>query len=508
MVRVALVALWLSSTVSVAVATVLPTTGAAFPLTAPAAPHATAADSDTTYPSIAVEALQFSGHTLFMDPDPSVVTKEFAFFYTSIPDTNIGYGRVRAMFHLIYQRSGGPQWHETTFGHAWSSNLIQWSVDTLAFSIDGTPWNSAHVWSPSVVHHGGKDYLFYTGVDAQDDQRIGYASTSLLDTSNTVWDPERVMVWEANRTNWAVPDPWTYFGQSQFRDAFVMNDPEHPGQLLMFFSAHDSLDFQTGQGGLVVGVARSQPGTVDAWTDLGYYASTRKSVTKVGQLEGPHVFPVRGTNTGWRLMYSNAGTPAGENGNTTIRFEKLQPGASLTDTSLAAWGAPVILKQYLNNSTTVYGWSATEQLHLGSPDGGADFLAGFTAWGPVLQGIAISRMNWNGSEFTLGRPVVTAVDEYRSPARGLTMCVTGGVHGAGRVTFDVDSPLALPAELELFDAQGRRVRTVFAGTLSVGRSQLVWDLTSADGGAVASGAYFARLAWRGGSRTTNVIVVR
>ena len=51
-----------------------------------------------------------------MDPAPNVVTKEFAFFYTSIPDTNIGYGRVRGLFHLIYQRSGGPQSHEITFG--------------------------------------------------------------------------------------------------------------------------------------------------------------------------------------------------------------------------------------------------------------------------------------------------------------------------------------------------------------------------------------------------------
>src|SRR5512146_2659443 len=135
MVRVALVALWLSCTASLAVATVLPASGADAVRTPPelAGPRAATADSDTTYPSIPVEALQYSNYTLFLDPAPNVATKEFAFFYTSIPDTNLGYGRVRGLFHLIYQRSGGPQQHETTFGHAWSYDLIRWSVDTLAF---------------------------------------------------------------------------------------------------------------------------------------------------------------------------------------------------------------------------------------------------------------------------------------------------------------------------------------------------------------------------------------
>lgn len=459
---------------------------------------------DTLRPVIQVEALQFFDHTLFLDPAPNVATKEFSLYHNSVPDTNVCHGCVREMFHLIYQRSGGPQSGENSMGHAWSQDLIHWAVDTLAFTIDSTVWNAGHVWSPSIVHLGHKDYLFYTGVDVNNDQRIGFASTTILDTSNTVWDPERVMVLEASRTNWAVPDPVTYGGQTQFRDAFVMNDPEHPGQLLMFYSAHDSIDFKLGQGGLVVGLARSAPNDPTQWTDLGWYTGTHKRISKVGQLEGPHVFPVAGTNTGWRLMFSNAGTPVGESGNTTIRFENLLPGASLTDTAQAAWSPPVILRSYLNNNSVSYGWSASEHLRVG----GVDFLAGFTAWGPVLQGIAMTRMTWNGDQFTLGRPFVTSVDEHRSPTRGLTMDVVDGVRGAGRVTFNVDSPLAIEAQLELFDAQGRRVQKVFSGTLPLGRSQHVWDLSGPDGAAVPSGMYFARLAFAGGVRATPIAVVR
>lgn len=459
---------------------------------------------DTSRPVIAVEALQFPSYTMFLDPSINVATKEFALYYNGVPDTNIGPGAVRGMFHLIYQRSGGPQSGEIMFGHGWTQDLIHWVVDTLAFTIDDTPWNAGHVWSPSIVHLNGKDYLFYTGVDANGDQRIGFASTDMLDTSNTVWDPERVMVLEASQTNWAVPDPATYFGQTQFRDAFVLRDPEDAHRLLMFYSAHDSLDFKNGQGGLVVGLARSAPNDPTQWTDLGYYPSTHKKISKIGQLEGPHVFPAHGTNTAWRLMFSNAGTPPGENGNTTIRFEPLLPGASLTDTSLAAWGAPVILRTYLNNSPTVYGWSGSEHLHVA----GIDYLAGFTAWGPVLQGIAIARMSWNGENFTLGRPIVTAVDEQRSPARGLLMQVADNVRRSGRVTFRIDAPLALDAQLELFDTQGRHIRKLFAGRLPQGVSQHDWDLSARDGAAVASGMYFARLSFAGGVRAARIAVVR
>ncbi len=516
MVRVALCALVLMSIASPVVAAAPSRPGhspdgvrssadiSRLPFAGPRAVFIDTIPADSGRPVIVVQAEQFPRYSFFLDPAPTVATKEFSMFYNGIPDTNIGPGRVRGMFHLIYQRSGGTQQAETAFAHAWSPDLVTWSVDTLAFTVDTTAWNSAHVWSPSLVHFAGKDYLFYTGVDAQEDQRIGYASTSRLDTSNTVWDPARVMVWEAPRTQWAVPDPWTYFGQTQFRDPFVIPDPDQPDRLLMFYAAHDSIDFRAGQGGLMVGVARSEPGNAGVWTDLGYYPSTHKKITKVGQLEGPHVFPVNGTSAGWRLMYSNAGTPPGERGNSTIRFESIVPGASLADTSLGSWQAPQVLKTYLGGDPTVFGWSGSEHLRVG----GVDFLAGFTAWGPFDQGIAISRLQWLGDDFTLGQPTVSVVNEYRSPARGVQMRVLDDSRRAGRVTFELDSPLELEARLDVFDAQGRSVRSLLAGPLVRGRSSVHWDLTRRDGGAVASGMYFVRLSFAGGVRAAQIPVVR
>jgi hypothetical protein len=202
-------------------------------------------------------------------------------------------------------------------------------------------------------------------------------------------------------------------------------------------------------------------------------------------------------------MYTSAGTPPGETGNTTIRFESLSAGVSVADTTPANWSAPQVLKAYLGGSFTVYGWSGSEQLHLN----GGDYLAGFTAWGPTYQGISITRMTWNGSDFTLGAPSLTSVDEYRSAARGLRMTLAGYAPHADAVAFEIESPLALEARLDVFDTQGRHVVTLLNGPLAAGRATLRWDVATADGG-VASGVYFARLSFPGGVRTAMIPIAR
>ena len=451
---------------------------------------------------IPVDVLVGIHYGLFLDPNPHVLTKEFAFHFNTVPDTVGNPGGQRDLFHLIYQRTAGPQAQERMFGHAWSENLFHWVVDTAAFTVDTTAWNALHVWAPSLVQHEGKLYMFYTGVDATNDQSIGYATTSLLDTTNTVWDPERVQVWRAADTKWAVSDPPIYSGQTQFRDPYVIPDPDSGGRLLMFYAAHDSIDAKLNRGGLAVGVARSEPGTVNAWKDLGYYPKTLPSVTNIPQLEGPHAFPVSGTNSGWRLMFSSAGTPPGETGTTSIRFEELMPGFSVADTTRSHWGQPRSLMTYLRNDNAVFGWSGSEQLHLPT----ADYLAGFTAWGPFYQAIAISRMTWNGSNFTLGFPNVTSVDEVHSDARGLRMSLSGYAPHADVVTFQLETPVAVEAKLEVFDAMGRRVASLLTGRVAPGHTTVAWEV--ARGSGIASGVYFARLSFPGGVRAVRLPIAR
>ena len=179
------------------------------------------------------------------------------------------------------------------------------------------------------------------------------------------------------------------------------------------------------------------------------------------------------------------------------------PGASPADTTPANWSAPIILEQYLNNAPTSFGWSGSEEIHVP----GADYLGGFTAWSLGASGIAFTRVNWNGSDFTLGAPSVASVDEYRSPARGVTLSLAERTPRAP-VTFVIDTPIALAAKLELFDVQGRLTDTPLDGPLAPGRATVTWALTTRAGAPAANGVYFARLRFAGGNRTVQVAVAR
>ncbi|MCC6649607.1 MAG: T9SS type A sorting domain-containing protein, partial [Candidatus Eisenbacteria bacterium] len=194
----------------------------------------------------------------------------------------------------------------------------------------------------------------------------------------------------------------------------------------------------------------------------------------------------------------------GEFGETTIRFIELAPGGSPADTSASNWSAPVILASYMNNLPSTYGWSGSEHLRVAN----AEYLGGFTAWASGKMGIAYTRMAWTGSDFTLVAPSVTSVDEYRSPARGLTLSVLEWAPRASRVRLRIESPLALAAKLEVFDVQGRCIATPFDGPLAAGRTDLAWDLKARGAASVASGVYFARLRFAGGSRTARIVVAR
>jgi hypothetical protein len=67
-------------------------------------------------------------------------------------------------------------------------------------------------------------------------------------------------------------------------------------------------------------------------------------------------------------------------------------------------------------------------------------------------------------------------------------------------------PHAVPVRLDLLDAQGRRVRRLFAGPLGAGPHELTWDGRDDRGGAVATGIYWARI--EAGSETATRKLVR
>ncbi len=80
----------------------------------------------------------------------------------------------------------------------------------------------------------------------------------------------------------------------------------------------------------------------------------------------------------------------------------------------------------------------------------------------------------------------------------------------GRGGAAVNLSLARTAwvELAVFDSQGRRTRTVHAGTLPAGVTRLAWDGRTDSGHPAASGAYFLRMMAGGEKVTQHLVLVR
>ena len=94
------------------------------------------------------------------------------------------------------------------------------------------------------------------------------------------------------------------------------------------------------------------------------------------------------------------------------------------------------------------------------------------------------------------QPTPVAVGDAASPVRlELSPPLPDPVRGSARFTFAL--PVAGDVTLELFDAQGRHVRTLAAASLPAGRYVRMWDARDEAGRAVPSGVYLARLSSSG-----------
>jgi flagellar hook assembly protein FlgD len=62
-----------------------------------------------------------------------------------------------------------------------------------------------------------------------------------------------------------------------------------------------------------------------------------------------------------------------------------------------------------------------------------------------------------------------------------------------RTTLRFDTPAANHIDLSVYDAAGRRVRTLRSGVIPQGRWSIVWDGTDEHGRQLASGVYFVKL---------------
>jgi hypothetical protein len=94
------------------------------------------------------------------------------------------------------------------------------------------------------------------------------------------------------------------------------------------------------------------------------------------------------------------------------------------------------------------------------------------------------------------------------------MAVRSGLVGITPNPFQAAASIAYelaeagPVRLEVFDASGRMVRTLAAGTIAGGRHVEMWNGRDAGGSPVSAGVYFVRLTHRGRESARQIIRVR
>ena len=90
---------------------------------------------------------------------------------------------------------------------------------------------------------------------------------------------------------------------------------------------------------------------------------------------------------------------------------------------------------------------------------------------------------------------------------GLTLAMSPNP-APGRVTAAFGLPRADRVDLAVYDAAGRRVKTLIAGTLHAGDHRVQWTGRDEAGNTAAAGIYFVRLRGTEGAIAKKVLLVR
>jgi hypothetical protein len=460
--------------------------------------------ADTIPTPLALDPLS-DGAKLFT-PGGTIIPKDFAFFYDNA-DTNI---------HLFYIRHDAflpADSTEVDLGHAVlptssssSLNFSNWTQLPNVMHGKIGYFDVGHVWAPSIIQNGPHFYMFYTGVDSLGHQRIGMAWTDTLRTLS--WHRSQWAVWEARMCTWCSTDSTNALHDGyQFRDPFVIADPDSSGNWIMYYSTVPKYD----PGHYTIGIAKSHGSDFTKWYDYGPMHALDDSVTSDVIEESPHVFLSHGR---WRLLFTDraAGTHA-------IEYVEHVPSDSFVDLvdtvytrNAAHWNARHRMvassSEYipLADTASMSGLEGTEYLKIGD----AEYLAGYEGFGGAS--IAFNQLFWRGTSpdsFTVESPSLASVGPWprmRALPAGARLWLADLRVGSGSARFGISLPSRMHARLEVFDAFGRRIRVLLDEDLPAGESIVRWD-GQARGRRVRSNMYFARLFTSAGQGVVRVPLV-
>jgi len=467
----------------------------------------------------------------YLSPHPTIWRpKDFTLFYDEL-----------GHFHLFFMRqetaSGpGADSVEKVIGHVKGTDLRQWSSVQYTLATQpssGSGWDSKYLFAPFLYQHGGTYYLFYTGVDANDNQSIGLTTTSDINSPNGIdWNSAVRATNKVEQPPWASNDP--NYGK-QCRDPFVMHSAFSDSFYMLFTTTRR--DEPNHRWVSAIGAARSRD--LLSWTPLGPLEIVDVPLSGGYPLqdkaESNHAFlhvnrhlsvnPPQAPDTSYYLL-STSNHPYPEI--VALLRSRQSPWDLSPDTGADHWqyrgwlydelglDCETCVPDYVYN-----GWEATEYcgISYAIPSNGSqvlhEYLAGIN-YSPGDDGTAaiwIVMMRWvdggaGSDQMTLLDPVADAGDRARTAVverSGLRLVSRNPSSGA--TAFEMALGRSGHASLAVFDAQGRRIRVVADDKYSAGRHRARWDGRDDSYRLVGSGVYFARLDWEGGHGVVRCLVL-
>jgi hypothetical protein len=443
---------------------------------------------------------QFFEELLFPPPPfhgYTIQPKDFSFTRGFVDPSSSQYA-----LHLFYirhnywydQPGANGALNEKNFGHTWTTDFNSWHpnpTDTTSVKARPGKFDELHVWAPTIVPNGPIFHMFYTGVrneGGRQNQRIGRATSTDLNT----WTQGDAPVLTSPDIPWASKNPISY-GAQQLRDPFVMEDPVHPGQWLMYFVAVDSLTNR-----MAVGAATST--NLLNWQALqNPFRSTQRPTFQgtTNVVESPHVFRRNGQ---WWMPYTVGGDQV---------FFETTTSADPADTIAALWTSPVWLRRVSQGRPAeLQFWHASEHLKLAS---GYEYLAAFddNATSIDIKGVFAAHPDSAAVDsFLLSCPQTLGVADRDGSGDGVRMAVTRLRWGAPEVDLRLELPSRMPVRLAAYDIAGRRRSTLLDRELPGGVTEVTWDGRDDVGGRVASGMYLIRLTYNKGTRVSKIVMLR
>jgi len=177
------------------------------------------------------------------------------------------------------------------------------------------------------------------------------------------------------------------------------------------------------------------------------------------------------------------------------------PGGGEDSLAMADLGLPTMLT--LTADTTRFGWTARIRRASGDTTIAQQLVVRATGGSAESSPLKVTPPPPAPPPPPGGEPEDPPIQDRRLAFRLLDRSVLGDLP-----SFLVDLPRAARTRLDVYDLQGRRVRTLADHDLAAGANVLSWDGRDAGGVAVGRGLYFARLATPFATRTVKVVLTR